>query len=197
MTGIVTAALLGFFAWSNTGIATANAEVAIQEAPPEPTYPSLTVSMTGYNAVPEQTDSDPFTTASGAYSNPEIIAARSADLADELPFGTIIEVLATSATPSNNCGLSLVERHIGYRVIADSMHSRKRNQIDLLFDTAPSVRAAGKTVNPAVALGVCSGVEIRIVGHVSVNSIPKTQNELRLAMGKLPLAGEQNLAVSK
>lgn len=197
MTGIVTAALLGLFAWTNVGIATANAEVAAQEAAPEPTYPTYTVSMTGYNAVPEQTDSDPYTTASGAYSNPEIIAARSVDLADELPFGTIIEVVATSATPSNNCGLGLIEKHLGYRVIADSMHSRKRNQIDLLFDTTPSIRAAGKTVNPAVALGVCSGVEIRVVGKMSIKEIPKTQNELRLALGKLPIADEQNLAVSK
>ena len=57
-----------------------------------PTLPDYPVTVTAYNAVPEQTDSDPFTTASGAYSNPEVVAARSQDLADKLPFGTIIEL---------------------------------------------------------------------------------------------------------
>ena len=41
-----------------------------------PTLPSYTVTLTAYNAVPAQTDSNPLETASGAYSNPEVVAAR-------------------------------------------------------------------------------------------------------------------------
>ena len=149
--------------------------------------------MTGYNAVAAQTDGDPHITASGAFSNPDIIAARSQDLADELPFGTVIEVVAASSSP--NCGYGLVDDQIGLRVIADSMHSRMRNKIDILFDMQDTVRAGGKETNPAIALGVCKRVQIRVVGKIDMKNIPTTQTGLRIAVGMLPKAGEQLLAV--
>jgi hypothetical protein len=37
--------------------------------------PGYNVTLTAYNAVAAQTDDSPFETASGAYSNPEVIAA--------------------------------------------------------------------------------------------------------------------------
>lgn len=195
MTGIVSTALMGFLVASSTTWAMPT-ELATADAI-EPTYPTYTVSMTGYNAVPAQTDGDPYTTASGAYSNPEVMAARSVDLKDELPFGTVIEVVTTSASTSPNCGIGVVEKHIGYRVIGDSMHSRKRNQIDLLFINDKVVKAAGRIVNPAVAFGVCKNVEIRVVGKVDIKKIPKTQKDLRIAIETLPKADEQVLAIRK
>lgn len=195
MNGIVSTALMGFLVASSAPWAM---PTAIQTADAiEPTYPTYTVSMTGYNAVPAQTDGDPYTTASGAYSNPEVMAARSVDLKDELPFGTVIEIVTTSASTSPNCGIGVVEDHIGYRVVGDSMHSRKRNQIDLLFINDKVVRAAGRIVNPAVAFGVCKNVEIRVVGKVDIKKIPKTQKELKLAIETLPKADEQVLAIKK
>ncbi len=153
--------------------------------------PSYTVAMTGYNAVPEQTDADPTVTASGAYSNPDIVAARSVDLADELPFGTVIEIVPREATSTGGCGIALLKNDIGLRVIADSMHSRKRNQVDLLFDTDPSVSVGGKKTNPAVTLGVCKDVEVRVVGRVDVAKMPRNQAELK------KVVGAQLLALSK
>lgn len=188
---------MGFFVYSNLSLASVSVDAMKQAPILEPTYPTLNVSMTGYNAVPEQTDSDPYTTASGAYSNPEVIAARSVDLADELPFGTVIEVVANSASTTPNCGIGVVEEHLGLRVIADSMHPRKRNQIDLLFIDDKVIRARGTYVNPAVAFGVCKDIEIRIVGKIEVKNIPKTQQALRLAMGILEKADEQPLAIKK
>lgn len=152
--------------------------IEIKEANPT----MFTVSMTGYNAVAEQTDGDPTITASGAFSNPDIVAARSVDLADELPFGTVIEILPAAAS-SPNCGLSVVEPFLGFRVIADSMHSRKRNQIDILFDSDVSMRVGGKRMNPAVTLGKCSNVTIRVVGFVDMKKMPKSQIELMRAVG--------------
>lgn len=149
-----------------------------QEAPK--TY---SVAMTGYNAVPEQTDGEPSTTASGAFSNPDIVAARSVDLADELPFGTVIEIVPSEATSTPNCGLSNVEPFLGYRVIADAMNGRKRNQVDILFDSDVSARVGGKRMNPAITLGKCSNVSIRVVGHVDVRKMPKSQIELMSAIG--------------
>lgn len=195
MTGILNTALIGLFALSgslgNTAFATTTTI-----APPEPSYPTYSVSMTGYNAVAAQTDGDPHVTASGAYSEPDVVAARSIDLADELPYGTVIEVVSHSANPSKNCGIGAVDEYLGLRVIADSMHSRKRNQIDLLFNTDKTIRAGGRLVNPAVAFGVCKEVEIRVVGKVDMKNVPTSQAELRLAVGKLEKAKQGNLVVN-
>lgn len=195
MTGIITSALGGLFVLSNLGLGTAAAQATEQIAIPD--YPTYTVSMTGYNAVPEQTDSDPFTTASGAYSNPEVVAARSVDLKEDLPFGTVIEIVAHNDVSNPNCGFSVVEEHLGLRVIADSMHPRKRNQIDVLLPDERTIYANKRWVNPAVALGVCREVEIRVVGQVTIREIPKTQSDLRLAVGVLRSANEQALTIKK
>lgn len=157
--------------------------------------PTYTVSMTGYNAVPGQTDDNPEVTASGAYSDPDVIAARSVDLADELPFGTVIEIDAATSTP--NCGYGTVADQIGLRVIGDSMNARMHNKIDLLFDQSDVVRVGGKLINPARAFGACKDMVIRVVGQVDIRHMPKTQDELRVAIGYLPKAGEERLAVSK
>ncbi len=186
MNTLITTAVTGLFVWSPMA----------STAPTTPVeLPTYTVAMTAYNAVPGQTDSTPDITASGAFSNPDLMAARSRDLADELPFGTVIEVV--SADASNNCGFDVVKEQIGLRVIGDVMNARMINKIDILFDTSDTVRVGGKHISAARALGRCSGVEIRVVGKIDIRDIPKTQQQLRLAIGVLEKAGEQNLAVSK
>ncbi len=166
---LLTTALIGLFLLSN---------VSATSSQTMPEFPAYTVAMTGYNAVPEQTDDSPDVTASGAYSNPAVIVARSVDLADKLPYGTIIAISHRAAT-STNCGIATVGDKIGYRVVADSMHPRKRNQIDLLFAIADSVKIDGKETNPAVALGVCTDVEIRVVGKIDISHMPHSQAELK------------------
>lgn len=136
------------------------------------------VTLTAYNAVAAQTDSNPSETASGAYSNPEVIAARSADLADELPFGTIIAVDGPTG-PTDTCGYGAVAPLIGYRVIEDTMNQRYTDRIDVLFDTKDTfVRTDGTELNAANVLGICKKTAIRVVGHVDFAHIPKTQAAL-------------------
>ncbi len=148
---------------------------------------SLLVSMTAYNAVVGQTDGDPFTTASGAFSNPEVVAARSVDLAGELPFGTVIQISRTGKdTPG--CRFSQVEPQIGYRVIADSMHSRWTKKIDVLLDENNTVEVDGREHNPGIALGVCKNVTVTVVGKVDIHRMPKTQAELVKMFGTATLA---------
>ncbi len=148
------------------------------QAPEAPVQPSYPVMLTAYNAVPEQTDGDPLVTASGAYSNPEIVAARSRDLADELPFGTIIELDGPTSS-QNNCGYGVVEHVIGYRVIADTMNARYTNRVDVLLGNKASYATTDKGMkNAAQVLGICKGVTVRVVGHVNINRIPSTQAEL-------------------
>ena len=174
-------ALMGFLLFSGGPVVPSAHAAALKE----PVSPSYAVTLTAYNAVPEQTDNDPLITASGAYSNPEIIAARSIDLADELPFGTIIEISGPSG-PDNSCGYHIVKPIIGYRVIADAMNARYTNRIDILFHTESNYKMAdGKTKNAGNVLGVCSDASIRVVGYVGINKIPKTQTELaRLVLGE-------------
>lgn len=174
---------MGFFLLS--GATLALPALAAAPALPGPTY---TVALTGYNAVPAQTDNNPLETASGAYSNPEIIAARSQDLADKLPFGTIIAIEGPSKK-QEDCGYSIVAPTIGYRVIEDTMNARYTNRIDVLFSTNTNyVRGDGSEENAASVIGNCKGVTIRVVGHldpVHTDLLPKTQAALaRLVNGK-------------
>jgi 3D (Asp-Asp-Asp) domain-containing protein len=185
MTSAITTALVGFFVYSGAGTTTLPGSWANQ-TPPAPTYQ---VTMTAYNAVPEQTDGNPLTTASGAFSNPDIVAARSADLAGELPFGTVISV-TPAETSSAKCGIGLVHDLVGLRVIADSMHPRKHNQIDILFDSSDTVQVGGKRTNPALALGICKDVRIEVVGFIDPKHLPKTQLELKTAMGESVFASK-------
>lgn len=151
-----------------------------------PVAPGYSVTLTAYNAVPAQTDSTPFETASGAYSNPEVVAARSQNLAEKLPFGTIIELEGSDISAENTCGYSVVAHDIGYRVIADAMNPRYTDRIDVLFNTRAEYATTDRGMkNAAQILGICKGVTFRIVGHVDINRIPKTQAELAaLVTGK-------------
>jgi len=182
---------MGFFLFSGAGSSTILSNVApfAASADPAPAPQIYSVKMTGYNAVPSQTDDVPDMTASGVYADADVVAARSVDLADELPFGTVIEIdgpPATSTDPS--CGFELVQPMIGYRVIADSMHSRKRDQIDILFHTDSSVSVGGTRRNAATALGICKGVTITVVGHIDIKDMPRSQMQLAQMIGKASFA---------
>lgn len=154
-------------------------KVAVATGEAEATY---TVKLTAYNAVPEQTDHNPLVTASGAWSNPEVVVARSHDLKDELPFGTIIAFERPSYQHPSKCGFDAVEHLLGYRVVSDTTHSRKKNQIDVLFDPGNTVPVRSREINPSIALGICDDVVIRVVGKIAVSDIPETQAELVAAI---------------
>src|SRR3989344_6337080 len=146
-------ALMGLFLFAGAAGALPASATA-----PQAFVPSYIVTLTGYNAVPGQTDDTPFITASGAYTNPEVVAARSQDLKDELPFGTIIAITGPS-TKSGTCGYGAVSDNIGYRVIADTMNVRYANRIDVVFGTKDRyLLPDGRTMNAASLLGVCTGV---------------------------------------
>ncbi len=152
------------------------------------------VTLTSYNAVPSQTSATPWLTASGAHTNPEVIAARSWGLAKQLPFGTIIEVDGpTSANDGPYCGYDSVSHLIGYRVIADTTNARFiAPRIDIQLDQNDKVNFGGRYINPSVALGACTGVQIKVVGYVDPAHIPQTQAGLAALVHN-----SQNLAYAK
>lgn len=181
-------ALMGISLFS--GVASSNPAISEAEPPSTTTPPAViapaygpayTVSMTAYNAVPAQTDSSPYITASGAYSNPQVVAARSQDLGSELPFGTIIQVTDAPLT-GGTCGYSLVKPIVGYRVIADTMNRKFTDRIDILLPTkANYILGSGAEMNASLILGVCHHAAIRVVGHIDLSNpanLPKTQAEL-------------------
>lgn len=185
MTDIASIALTGFFVWSGMGGPLAVAETPAQVLIPA-THKTHSVRLTAYNAVPEQTDSTPFVTASGIPTNPETIAARSHDLAADMPFGTVIAL--ETPVKSNSCGFSTVEHLIGYRVIADTMHERMTKKIDILLDENDTVMIGvngqpKREINPARALGICT-VTARVVGKIDIKDVPGTQAELALLVNR-------------
>jgi 3D (Asp-Asp-Asp) domain-containing protein len=177
---VFSAALMGLLFM--TGVASADASTT----PPLPTY---AVAMTAYNAVASQTDGSPDITASGAFSDPNIMAARSEDLSDELPFGTVIAIEAATSSPS--CGYNKVGQLIGLRVIADAMNPKMKNKVDIMFPQKVTT-ASGKTENPAIVLGICKDVTIQVVGYVDPSNIPQTQGELATLLDQ-----SSGLAVAK
>jgi 3D (Asp-Asp-Asp) domain-containing protein len=183
-------ALMGLFAWSSFGTASmlTPSEPTIEPAKPvaslmaaaEKTFP---VAITGYNAVPEQTDSDPYTTAWGIYSNPEIVAAVSQDLRKAIPYGTVVVLEAENPT-GPHCGFNKVKHLIGYRVVADTMNARHTDRMDILFDIDADVAYGSgenrRMVNAAKVLASCGNITARVVGKVSIKDIPETQAELAM-----------------
>src|SRR3989344_6006664 len=99
---IASALVAGFFLFSG-------AHAASAPKAPSADLPSYLVTLTSYNAVAWQTDDTPMITGSGLRSNPEIIAARSADFAQDLPYGTIIALHRDNRADTNNCHYSAVE----------------------------------------------------------------------------------------
>ncbi len=181
------AALMGLFVMGSA--ATAAPSTASAPGSPVYTYP---VTLTAYNAVPGQTDSDPLITASGSFANPEVVAARSRDFADELPFGTIIAIDGTDAE-GKYCNYDAVSPLFGYRVIADTMNARYENHIDVLLPVNAQVILGERKVSSARALGGCTNVTITVVGFVDISrpsKLPRTQEDLAALVNKTTLALE-------
>ena len=162
-----------------SGVGSSGEEPSSSLVAPAKADVTLTVRLTSYNAVPEQTDGNPTVTASGIPSNSEVIAARSRDLASTLPFGTVIALYRDdSDTPG--CGFKKVEHLIGYRVVADTMAARFTKRVDVEFDQTDKVTVGGRSMNPSRAMGVCSKVTVKVLGKLPLNKIPATQDELAL-----------------
>jgi 3D (Asp-Asp-Asp) domain-containing protein len=200
MTSIFSTALTGLLLLSSASTTATNAQPWTKTAPIEPTYVTHTVSMTGYNAVAGQTDDTPFVTSIGLRVNPEIGAAASRDLIKtDLPYGTVIELVPNSAeAATGGCELPAVVDFIQYRVITDTMHPRRTNHVDVLFDASDKVTIGRNTLSAARAIGWCNNVQIRVVGKIDLKEVPETQKELRaIVTEQLENAVNQDIALAK
>lgn len=89
-----------------------------------------TVQASGYSSTPDQTDSTPFTTASGEHVRDGIIAANVYVNGRRLPFGTLVRI-------PNIYGDKIF-------VVEDRMNIRYQNNIDIWFPERQLAREFGR-----------------------------------------------------
>jgi 3D (Asp-Asp-Asp) domain-containing protein len=97
--------------------------------------PSFTLRATAYNSLVEQTNDQPFITATGARTRWGIIAVSRDMLGVDLPYGSLVR-LTDLGTFAHGRGAgayqSLLDNHLF--VVEDTMHPRKTQQIDVWFE---------------------------------------------------------------
>ena len=108
----------------------------------------LTVVMTAYSSSVDQTDSTPFITSTNQKVRPGIVAASRDLLASGLPYGTklrVVEVKDTSRCGGWNPDMTLE--------VQDTMHQRKRNQLDIWMTSTSLARKWGRCEVTVEVLG--------------------------------------------
>jgi 3D (Asp-Asp-Asp) domain-containing protein len=106
--------------------------------------PVLSVRGTAYNSMVSQTNDQPFITATGRRTGWGIVAVSRDLLGDDLPYGTLVR-LRDLGNYHNGRGAGAYQHLLDDTlfVVEDTMHPRKRNQIDLWFADYASALAWG------------------------------------------------------
>jgi 3D (Asp-Asp-Asp) domain-containing protein len=109
-------------------------QVLPQAAGPSAT-PVYVVRATGYNSLPEQTWGDPHVTATGTRTRFGIIAVSRDLLGGAVPYGSLVR-LRDLGGYHNGRGEGMFQERLDAQqlfVVEDTLHARKRNQIDVWF----------------------------------------------------------------
>jgi 3D (Asp-Asp-Asp) domain-containing protein len=96
--------------------------------------PIYSVRGTAYNSMVSQTNAQPFVTATGARTSWGIVAVSRDLLGGDLPYGSLVR-LRDLGNFHNGRGAGAYQQLLDDTVfvVEDTMHPRKRNQIDLWF----------------------------------------------------------------
>jgi len=95
----------------------------------------FSLKATGYNSLESQTDSTPFVTATGAKTKFGVIAVSRDLLSDDIPYGSLVKI-KDLGNYYNGRGAGRFQDILdkqGYFIVEDTMHERKRQQIDVWF----------------------------------------------------------------
>lgn len=97
--------------------------------------PTLTVRATGYNSLVAQTDSTPDITATGTRTRFGVLAASRDLLGNDLPYGSLVRLRDLGAYHGGGDAGHFQSVLDGQNlfVVEDTMHARKRNQVDVWF----------------------------------------------------------------
>ncbi len=151
---------------------------------PEAT-PTLTLRATGYNSLVAQTDSTPHITATGTRTRPGIVAVSRDLLGTSLPYGSLVRLTDLGTYPygySPGYFQDILDQQ-GLFVVEDTMHARKRQQIDVWFEDYRS----------AVRWGVRQvGVEVVRYGYNGPNLDQATGDGWAAPLGPLAEASSRN-----
>ena len=118
--------------FTNTKItSTIKAQARIAKKSKAKFFSSLTVRSTAYNSIPNQTDSSPFHTATGARTRYGIIAL-SRDLLRRIPYGSRVRLQDIGAWSSGRgSGKYNAMLKDTIFVVEDTMHPRKNGTVDV------------------------------------------------------------------
>ena len=107
--------------------------------------PRYELRATAYNSLSSQTDSTPHITATGARTRFGIVAVSRDVLSADIPYGSLIRIrdLGNYYT-GRGAGRyqQLLDGH-GLFIVEDTMHPRKRKQVDVWFEALSSAREWG------------------------------------------------------
>lgn len=107
--------------------------------------PRFVLRATAYNSLESQTDSTPDITATGARTKFGIVAVSRDVLSGDIPYGSLVRI-RDLGNYHNGRGAgayqSLLDGH-GLFIVEDTMHARKRQQVDLWFPELKAARSWG------------------------------------------------------
>ncbi len=101
-----------------------------------PAPPILTLRATAYNSLVSQTDAQPHITATGARTHFGIIAVSRDLLGNIIPYGSLVR-LRDLGSYHHSRGVGKFQALLdqqGLFIVEDTMHPRKRQQIDVWFE---------------------------------------------------------------
>jgi len=121
--------------------------------------PVFTVRATAYNSLESQTNSQPFITATGRRTDWGIIAVSRDLLGGDLPYGTLVRLRDLGAFHTGRGpGAYQTLLDATLFVVEDTMHPRKRQQVDLWFaDYASAVAWGVRRLEVEVVRYGCDG----------------------------------------
>jgi len=96
---------------------------------------TLSLKATGYNSQESQTDSTPHITATGTTTRFGIIAVSRDLLATDIPYGSLVRIKDLGSF-YNGRGAGRYQEMLdgqGLFIVEDTMHQRKRGQVDVWF----------------------------------------------------------------
>jgi 3D (Asp-Asp-Asp) domain-containing protein len=96
--------------------------------------PRYLLRATGYNSMVSQTNSQPFITATGARTQWGIVAVSRDLLHADIPYGSLVRIRDLGSVQGRGYGKyqDLLDQQLF--IVEDTLHQRKRQQIDVWFE---------------------------------------------------------------
>lgn len=107
--------------------------------------PRYVLRATAYNSLASQTDSTPDITATGARTRFGIVAVSRDVLSQDIPYGSLIRIrdLGNYYTGRGAGKYQSLLDGQGLFIVEDTMHARKRQQVDVWFEALSSANSWG------------------------------------------------------